>query len=255
MIRINRGDAPEGFMDRAERWQARFAQYRQEQPDITASVVWSKLRGTIEADANILAQRFRYKCAYCESKPNHVSHPHVEHFRPKGLIQFEGKMFTWSNWLLSCGICNEEKWRHFPEEGGQPLLLNPAEEEPSRHICFAGPHLRGMTKRGKKTVKLVELDRQSLRDARESWLNLVNTLLLLCVESDRDEVRHACREHLIWMMQDEASFAGMTRAYLSEKCPRLAQPVTPHPHLEERNRLDQMREMVEQRSAELERLT
>jgi uncharacterized protein (TIGR02646 family) len=202
----------------------------------------------------MLAQRFHHKCAYCEARPGHVSRPHIEHFRPKGLLQFEGKMFDWDNWLLSCGICNEEKWRHFPEENGQPLLLNPAEEEPSRHLCFVGPRLRGVTKRGKKTVELVELDRQALRDERKSWLTLVNSLLLLWVESGDEDVREACREHLIWTMQDDAPFAGMARAYPGEKCPKLANPSEPHRRLQEGDRLERIRELVEQHTPKLRHL-
>lgn len=243
-----------GFANRARAWKARFAGYRRRQPNITAAAVWSNLRGDIAADADILAQRFHRKCAYCEAKPGHVSHPHVEHFRPKGQRRFEGKMFDWNNWLLSCGICNEQKWKHFPEEDGRPLLLNPAEEEPSTDLRFIGSHLRGVTKRGKKTVELVELDRLLLRSERESWLNLVGCLLWLWVTAADENVRQTCREHLIWTMQDDAPFAGMTRAYLGQKCPKLANPAAPHPYLAEGNRLEHIRELVEQRTAELQRL-
>jgi hypothetical protein len=163
-------------------------------------------------------------------------------------------MFDWDNWLLSCGICNEEKWKHFPEENGEPMLLNPAEEEPADHLCFIGPRLRGITKRGRKTVELVELDRQPLQNERELWLDLVNSLLLLWVESENEEVRRECREHVIWTMQNDAPFAGMTRAYLGEKCPKLAHPTAPHQRLEEGDRLDRIRGLVEERTAALRHL-
>jgi hypothetical protein len=163
-------------------------------------------------------------------------------------------MFDWDNWLLSCGICNEEKWRHCPEEDGQPLLLNPTEEEPSGHLCFVGPHLRGTTKRGKKTIELVELNRQPLRDERALWLSLVNSLLLLWAESEDTNVRLACREHLIWTLQNDAPFSGMTRAYLSEKCAKLANPAMPHARLEESDRLERIRTLVEKRTAKLRHL-
>lgn len=254
MIRVNRGDAPDGFANRANAWRARFAGYRQQNPAITVSAVWRKVRGVIDADAKTLAERFHYKCAYCEARPGHVSHPQIEHYRPKGLTRFEGEMFDWDNWLLSCGICNEEKWKHFPEEDGQPLLLNPAEEDPAPHLCFIGPRLRGLTKRGKKTVELVELDRQPLRGERESWLSVVHALLLIWVESEDEEVRQECREHLIWGMQDDAPFAGMTRACLGEKCPKLANPAVSHPRLEESDRLERIRVLVEQRTSKLKHL-
>ena len=254
MIRVNRGDAPPGFADRAARWGARLAEYRREQAGITASAVWGKVRRDIDADAEALAQRFHRKCAYCEARPGHVSRAHIEHFRPKGIARFEARMFDWDNWLLSCGICNEEKWKHFPEEDGEPMLLNPTEEAPSVHLCFVGPRLRGITKRGRKTVELVELDRQPLLDERELWLDLVNSLLLLWVESQNERVRRECREHLIWTLQDDAPFAGMTRTYLGEKCPKIANPATPHQRLEEGDRFERIRGLVEERTAALRHL-
>ena len=254
MIRINRGEAPDGFANRATAWRARLASYRRQNPAISAAAVWRKVRGDLAADAITLAARFHRKCAYCEARPGHVSHPHIEHYRPKGIIRFEGDMFDWNNWLLSCGICNEEKWKHFPEEDGQPLLLNPAAENPSPHLCFLGPRLRGITRRGKQTVELVELDRQSLRDDRESWLVLVQILLLLLVETEDEEVRRECREHLIWTLQDDAPYTGMTRAYLGEKCPNLANPEIPHLRLIEGDRRERIRELVEQRTPMLKHL-
>lgn len=254
MIRVNRGEAPEGFANRANAWRFRFAGHRKQNPAITGAAAWRKLRGDIAADAKTLAERFHYKCAYCEARLGHVSHPQIEHYRPKGLTRFEGIMFDWDNWLLSCGICNEGKWAHFPEENDQPLLLNPAEEDPSPHLCFVGPLLRGLTKRGKKTVELVELDRQALRDEREFWLGVVHTLLLLWVESADDKVHQECREHLIWAMQDDAPFAGMTRAFLGEKCPKLKNPAIPHPLLAEDNHRERIRELIENRASQLKEL-
>ena len=251
MIRVNRGAAPDGFANRADGWRSRLADYRKQNPAISAAAVWEKMRGDIAPDAKTLAARFHYKCAYCEARPGHVSHPHIEHYRPKGITRFEGEMFDWGNWLLSCGICNEKKWKHFPLEEGQPLLLNPATEDPSSHLCFLGPRLRGITRRGKQTVELVELDRQSLRDERASWLNVVGTLLLLWVESEDEKVRRACREHLIWALQDDAPYSGMARAYLGEKCPKLANPKIPHLRLDECDRRERIRELVEQRTSML----
>jgi hypothetical protein len=98
------------------------------------------------------------------------------------------------------------------------------------------------------------LNRQSLRNERAAWLNLVNSLLLLWVESEDEKVRQECREHLIWTMQDDAPFAGMTRAYLGQKCAKFANPVVPRQRLEEKKRLERIRELVEERTAKLKHL-
>jgi uncharacterized protein (TIGR02646 family) len=251
MIKVDRGDAPAGFANRADTWRLRFANERRQKADISASAVWSKVRGNINADAQILAERFHHKCAYCESRPGHVSHPHIEHYRPKGIARFEDKMFDWNNWLSSCGICNEEKWKHFPETNGKPMLLNPAEEDPSSHLCFVGSVLRGLTKRGKKTVELVELDRQPLRNERASWLRVIQILLLLWSEGKDIEVRRECREHLIWTLQEDAPFTGMTRAYLCEKCPKLVNPDAPHPRQVEGDHSERIKNLVEKYTAKL----
>jgi hypothetical protein len=244
MIRIHRGDAPEGFEDRSDEWRRRFVEYRKSDAEISASKAWGKLRGEIKADAEVLAERFHHKCAYCEAKPGHVSHPHIEHYRPKGSARFEGRMFDWDNWLLSCGICNQEKWRHFPEDGGKPLLLNPAGEDPAAHVYFVGPRIRGLTKRGTKTIEIVDLDRPDLRSDRGSWLVLVYAILLLWMESSKEEVRQQCREHLIWAMQEDAPYSAMTKALLVDKCPNFARPLSPHPHVDGDKREEQMLSMI-----------
>jgi hypothetical protein len=83
---------------------------------------------------------------------------------------------------------------------------------------------------------------------------MLNSLLLLWVESADHDVCLACRERLIWSMQDDAPFAGMARAYLGEKCPKLAKPAVPHRRMEERNRLERIREMLERQVSKLKRL-
>lgn len=254
MIRITRGIEPEGFNGRAEKWRRQFAERRRENASITASVVWTSLRAEIRSDAEILATRFHHKCAYCESRPSHVSYPHVEHYRPKGCAEFEDQMFAWNNWLLSCGICNQEKWKHFPLKNGQPLLLNPTDEDPEPHTYFLGAKLRGVSEKGKTTVELLDLDRLFLREERETWLNLINSLLILTVQAAETHVRGESRDHLIWAMQNEAPFAGMTRAYLSAKCPKLAHPAVPHARLEENDRFRRMQALVERFSEELQNL-
>jgi len=137
---------------------------------------------------------------------------------------------------------------------GKPLLLNPAEEDPRPHLLFVRAHLLGLTERGVETVRLVELDRPPLRNERASWLSMVDALLVLCAVAKDERVRQECRGHLIWTMQDDAPYAGMTRAYLRERCPRLANPPVPHRWLPEGDRCDRIRALVEQYPEELGQL-
>ena len=228
MIRVNRGPPAGGFEQRASQLQEKFTRARTKVPGLTAAQFWASVRRDLRNDALELAVRFNLKCAYCESKMRHVMHPHVEHYRPKSQKRFGALMFSWDNWLLSCGICNEEKWADFPEQEGEPMLLDPASEDPRGHIGFRRNLIFASSKRGDETIKLVRLWRRDLERERGFWLLQIDVLLLLAVNGQDPDVRRESRNCLIWAMQDDAPYAAMTRDYLCEVCPALAKPQVPH---------------------------
>lgn len=79
---------------------------------------------------------FYGKCAYCESKIEHIDYPHIEHYRPKS--QFPEYCFDWENLLLACTICNgkEFKGANFPLTSTGEPVLNPCEDEPNNFLQF-----------------------------------------------------------------------------------------------------------------------
>ena len=231
MIRHNRGDPPANFGQRADKLRDKFKALRTKHPEIKASEFWKSVRRELKKDASELATRFHFKCAYCESRMRHVSHPHIEHYRPKGQKRFEHLMFDWTNWLLSCGICNDEKWTEFPERNGKPLLLDPCADKPCDHIGFRRSMILPLSDRGDVTIRLIGLGRRDLEVERALWLMQIDLLLLLSVASDDAAVRLESRNYLIWAMQDDAPYTAMTRLYLAEMCPQLAKPPMPHPHV------------------------
>lgn len=235
MIQVERGPEPDGFAERAANWRRRFEEAHRQNPKLTAGQFWSRVRAEIRDDAQALYEAFHGKCAFCEAKMAHVSHPHVEHYRPKS--RFPDLMFDWQNWLLSCGRCNDAKWAHFPDCDNQPCLLDPANEDPAMHLDFSRTMVLGKTLRGEETIRLVGLNRSPLEDKRAEWLMRIDQLLLLCC--CMPDAFAEARELLIWAMQEDAPFSAMTRCYLRQKTPRLASPETPHapvalPDLQER---------------------
>lgn len=158
MIRVTRGPAPAGFTRRARELKRRFADARRIKADLSANAFWSSVRPQLKTDAEELRRRFNGKCAFCESRMEHVSHPHIEHYRPKGRSEFERFMFDWNNWLLTCARCNQSKWIHFPQCGRNPCLLNPAKDDPRTHLEFKRALALGLTRRGRETIRLVGLD-------------------------------------------------------------------------------------------------
>jgi uncharacterized protein (TIGR02646 family) len=254
MIRVLQGLPPAGFHTRARMWKQRFAESRMQEAELSASVFWSRVRPELAGDAEELRIRFKGKCAFCESKMEHVSNPQVEHYRPKSRHAFERFMFQWSNWLLSCGRCNQKKWAHFPACRGLPCLLNPTKEEPTEHIDFKRANILALSKRGQKTIRLVGLDRAPLNGARASWLTYIDSLLLLAALARQRNIKAESRNLLIWSMQNDAPYSAMTLAYLASRCPNLARPARPHPRIFEANQQERIMQLVKENADEISQI-
>lgn len=71
------------------------------------------------------------KCAYCESKVDHIDYPHIEHYSPKSL--YPNDAFNWDNFLLSCAQCNINKGNF--DVCTEPFI-DPCNEDPEEHIAY-----------------------------------------------------------------------------------------------------------------------
>ncbi|ELQ5999058.1 HNH endonuclease [Cronobacter turicensis] len=116
------------------------------------------------------------KCAYCESKLQHIHHGDVEHIYPKSL-RVSGT-FEWNNLTLACEICNQNKSDKDPD---LELILNPYEVDPSTHIFFESGFVCPLTKSGVNTEKLLSLNRPELIERRlektKSTLGILTNIL------------------------------------------------------------------------------
>jgi uncharacterized protein (TIGR02646 family) len=146
----------------------------------------------IYAHPSVKASLIRYqhrKCAFCESYFDHVSYGDVEHFRPKGGVTGDdGALekpgyfwlaYTWSNLYASCQVCNQRYKRNaFPVTGVRatfrapdlgaehPLMIDPGVDDPGLHIEFIGSIPRGLSDRGRETIRLLGLDRETIGTRR-----------------------------------------------------------------------------------------
>jgi uncharacterized protein (TIGR02646 family) len=254
MIHVKRGDPPAGFEEKAAEFARCFTEARKQDPALTASKFWQRVRPELRADAAELAERFHHKCAFCEARMEHLQHPHIEHYRPKGRPEFEALMFDWSNWLLSCGRCNESKWKHFPDCGGMPCLLDPVDDQPGEHLLFHRQEVEGLSERGRETVLLLGLNRSPLTRERASWLVKVEALLLLASCANDKRVRIEARQLLIWCLQEDAPYCAMTRTFLCHEAPKLASPAEPHARVSEQDGLDRIAQLVSEHREEIRQL-
>lgn len=114
------------------------------------------------------------KCAYCECSIT-KDYNDVEHYRPKSVYYWLGH--EWSNLLYACNLCNRSyKKASFPladetkrvsapgdVSGEDPLIINPAEIEPSEHIKFKRHIAVALTPKGEETIKLFHLNDREKR--------------------------------------------------------------------------------------------
>lgn len=154
--------------------------------------IWRELK-------QYLFELFYGKCAYCEAYVEDVSEGDVEHYRPKrGVTGCEDHPgYYWlayepSNLFPACEKCNrfpgktnrfpvrDDAWARCPEEmeHERPLLLNPYEHDPRKHLSFLPlqldpqapdlplSYVQGVTDEGKTSVEVYRLNRHKLAERR-----------------------------------------------------------------------------------------
>jgi uncharacterized protein (TIGR02646 family) len=206
MIRIQRFEVPNVLISRGaentrlnrEEYEADPDAYRRGDARFTID---SKIYGhkTVK-DALVKAQHA--KCCYCERKILASGYGDVEHFRPKGaVLQDENSAeerpgyywlaYEWTNLLVSCSVCNTSHKRTFfplanPSKRARahtdllarerPMLVDPAAEDPRRHIRFEGDAPYALTERGRKTIERLGLRRGDLLERRQKLLRILTAL-------------------------------------------------------------------------------
>jgi uncharacterized protein (TIGR02646 family) len=140
------------------------------------------------------------KCCFCEAIFDANVAGDVEHYRPKGRVEAESGpllpgyywlAYEWMNLHYACPDCNEYRKRdrfplrdeaqrardhHGDAAAEQPLLLDPAADNPRDHIIFKGEAPIGPTPRGDATIDLLRLDRAGLARDRLRHLRHLSRL-------------------------------------------------------------------------------
>ena len=146
-----------------------------------------------------LFELFNGKCAYCESKVQHIDFGDVDHYRPKKKVHEDPRTTTdtghpgyyWLaydklNLLPACGQCNKGRGKgaHFPVLGShsrisetvdaeEPLLLNPYNDKinPLEHLEFndQGAAIpRNSSKLGEMSQLIMQLNRSHIGERRRT---------------------------------------------------------------------------------------
>lgn len=245
MIRITRGAAPEVLLTAgAAACETICAQATQEGEHYRLRFE-SGIYGHTSVHA-ALAVMQAGKCCYCESK---IDRGTVDHYRPKGAIyQAPGERvsargyywlaYAWENLLLACNDCNTRFKRElFPlkdpscrilshqsaDQIGreEPLLLDPTQDDPEEHIMFHGPTPVALTRRGRTTIEVLQLDRPFLEDERQQSRGLLMSFLTM-LEALRagmtvpDEIARGACEQIARLSTASRPYTGVIRSVLRQ---------------------------------------
>lgn len=199
-------------------------------------------------DVRIALSRSQHeKCCFCEGRLGAFAPAHVEHYRPKGSTrqdksskrQYPG--YYWLAYKLDnlywcCQTCNTNKSDYFPLDDPEkrarshscdladekPLILNPSgQDDPRSHISFLHDIADSSTKAGRKTIEVVDLNRQALIDERRKHLNLLIALHNVIRLSDRSSnpeaigLRQDAQEKLGAAVQPSEVFSAMAIDFLA----------------------------------------
>lgn len=167
MIKLNKLAKPQILIDNETTWTAELmAKYAAGQKP-TAAEATRYRHATVKAT---LVEETYGKCAYCESKLQHIHHGDVEHIFPKSLAR--GRTFEWENLTLACEICNQNKSNKDPNA---EHILDPYVHQPSDYLIFLGSLVYpiGETPYGKSSEVILDLNRTKLLEMRREWLEKV----------------------------------------------------------------------------------
>lgn len=189
MIKIDKGPCPTVLSESAKDWTTlleRMISEGQPAADIEAfrrpKYGHKSIKEAVKAESH-------GKCAYCESKPLHVSSGQIDHVVPKSVAP--QLSFEWSNLIFCCEKCNQFKSNH---EG----FIDPVVHDPEACLQWAGPMVFPVTdaasgavnEEAKFTVSTIRLNRAELLEQRKEALDKI-ILSIESISNVRDPSRFA----------------------------------------------------------------
>ena len=155
------------------------------------------------------------KCAYCESRFEHVAYLHIEHILPKR--RFPLLVCEWSNLTLACQVCNTSKGDYYDEAA---LLLNPYVDEVELHVVFYGPMVIDRSDRARLTIAKLKLNRPDLLYQRQEALaDVLRIVELVVASASNAPIRNALMEELARKTSKEAEYSSCVRSFVRAEGP------------------------------------
>lgn len=207
MIKLFKTHIPEILAANAAAWTLTLKEKRAAGVEATQTELSRYRHPSIKA---ALLRETHGKCAYCESKIDHIAYGDIEHISPKSLDT--ERIFEWGNLTLACDICNTNKGSNFPFGQG---LIDPYIKTPSEHFRIVGPAIFGNP--GNDDARLTEatlkLNRASLLERRQQKINSLREYVEVIAKAP-ERLKSVLLEDLQAEISSEQEFSAIARDYL-----------------------------------------
>lgn len=223
MIQLTRTKKPAVLDQNAQNWtieylEAKEIYYISKTPENKKTVQNKEKRYNHNEVKTSLKKMFKKKCAFCESRITHVDYGQIEHFKPKS--KYPDLCFEWTNFLLSCSICNgkSNKGDKFPLENENGPFINPVDENPVDFFKF---EYDAITKsflifpkndRAKTTIKELGLNRDDLVENRTLELSKIINMLDLVLDKNQDGIL----EKFIHLFSEKDQYYAFIKAIIEK---------------------------------------
>jgi len=207
MIKLHKGPEPAVLARNATEWTTELLDAIASEDD--ADAIKSSRYGHQEVKQALLDET-NEKCAYCESKPLHVTFGDVEHICPKGIDPL--RAYDWENLTLACSVCNNKK-------RAKQGIVDPYLEEPEAAFEFYGPMLIEVAgvANAKRTRIELDLNRKELLSQRGEQLAKIRSELLENRANPDVTERSLTEEAIIAHYENRSSqFSACARHFLRD---------------------------------------
>ena len=152
------------------------------------------------------------KCAYCESKIQHISFSDIEHIIPKS--KRPDLYVDWNNLTLACEVCNRTNKNNYYNTSDP--LINPISENPDNSILALGAviYKRPGNRKGEVTISILDLNRTSLLEKRSEKLHSFELLVDKYVTETNPDLKAILKEQLLKEASAESEYSFIISSYL-----------------------------------------
>jgi uncharacterized protein (TIGR02646 family) len=205
LIRLVKLPEPKVLVENRERWTEEYAAYKRGE-DVPKAAARRYADPAIQEALKLETTR---KCAYCESRIEHIDYPHIEHISPK--TARPDLVCDWLNLTLACTKCNVAKGDYYEPDCE---LVNPYRDEIDDHLIFAGAHVyHRSSERGLVTVDQVDLNRSELVARRKEAIEAYTRIRDLIASSPPGPVREVLEAQRRDLLAGESEYLATTNAF------------------------------------------